>query len=175
MKLTLKVLFYWISFAGTWSQVRASDVLPAARDEVAVEALSRFREYFNAHDSSGILGWTVPQGQYDQLLVELQLKQANCLTAFDLTYSTRLVVDEFNKAWQAIPEYRLDSIAPVKVSVLDGCGGVTYKKIDARAYFRKGEAPYVELPLSLILMADGKGGYQLMMHIVNYKLLQNGQ
>lgn len=175
MKLTLQVLFFCLAFTGTMSVSRGADVCSGVQDAGTVDAVNRFREYFNAHDSSALKGWVVSQAYYEQLLVQIQEKQADCLTKFDLTYSTRLVVDEFNKAWQSVADYRLDSIAPIKVSQLDGCGGVAYKKIDARAYFRQGNAPYVELPLTLILLADGNNNYQLMMQIVNYKILQHGQ
>jgi hypothetical protein len=145
-----------------------------SNDPFVTASLNKFQECFNKADSNSIKSWAVSQESFDELLSELNSRNLECLTKFDQSYSVRTVVDEFNNSCRYASGYTLESIVPIKASRLEGCGGVVYKKIDAKIYMTR-EKTRIELPLVLLFLMDQAAGHKLMMQIANFKILLNEQ
>ena len=173
MKSTRGILFFIGLFAGICNAHNGS-TCDISHDPFVNESLKKYKEAFNSADSNLIKSWSITQQSYDLLLAGLVNRNLTCLTEFDKTYSVRTVVDEFNQSCRFSSGYVLDSIAPLKASLLKGCGDVVYKKIDAKIFLNN-DKTRVELPLSLVFLEDSDNNYKLMMQITNSKILQNEQ
>lgn len=137
-------------------------------DASLLKVLNHYEKAFNEKDTTFLNAWTIKQSEYDAIVGQLKSFNVACLKASDIDYSVRTVYDEFSNA--VLSKTKMDSVAFTKSSNIQGCGGISVKKIDAKAYFKNKS---VEIPFSLIFIKDLSSEYKLLNQILNYKMIDH--
>lgn len=133
--------------------------------------LQKFVQSFNNKDSFFIEKNLISQTDYDSIVYFLKGYKVSCLTQFEEEYKVSGIFSEYYNS--ILNNRKIDSIALISSNSLFGCGGISFTRINAKAFFKLKNGIY-DSAITFVFIEDINKKYRLLSQIffsktINYE------